>query len=234
MQNKEKLKYYEKNGFLIIRNFLKNSEKKEFSSNLIKIYSKSLNENINSNNIHEIINKYEKEQKYEMLYTAFKKYCKSNCYKKLFNRIKLLAKIIYKDKKFKLVNTGLAIGLKNSKRTAYKWHQEKPYYQDLETIHFQFPVLGICNKKNGTMSVLKGSHTLGFQENLNNYKIHNKAINSFVPKNITKLKKDFKEVHVNLNKNDLVIFSQFLLHKTNNNNTNKIRFAANMRLKVYN
>ena len=84
------------------------------------------------------------------------------------------------------------------------------------------------------MSVLKGSHTLGFQENLNNYKIHNKAINSFVPKNITKLKKDFKEVHVNLNKNDLVIFSQFLLHKTNNNNTNKIRFAANMRLKVYN
>ena len=41
-------------------------------------------------------------------------------------------------------------------------------------------------------------------------------------------------MHVNLNKNDLVIFSQFLLHKTNNNNTNKIRFAANLRLKVYN
>jgi len=127
----------------------------------------------------------------------------------------------------------MAIGIKNSKRTAYKWHQEKPYYIDLETIHFQFPALGICNKKNGTMSALKGSHSLGFQKNLNNYKLHKKAINSFVPKNINKFKKKFKEEHVNLNKHDLVIFNQCLIHKTNNNKTNKIRFAENIRLKIH-
>ena len=85
----------------------------------------------------------------------------------------------------------------------------------------------------GTMSVLKSSHSLGFQKNLNNYKIQKKSINSFVPKNITKLKKQFKEVHVSLNKKDIVMFNQYLLHKTNNNKSNKIRFAGNMRLKVF-
>ena len=233
MQNIKNLKQYKKDGFLILRNFLKDSEKNDFSSTLIKVYSKCLGESINPNNIHLIINKLEKEKKYDLLYRAFQKYCKSNCYKKLFLRLKSLAKKIHKNKKFKIVNTGLSIGLKSSKRTAYKWHQEKPYYKNLETVHFQFPVLGICNKKNGTMSVLKSSHSLGFQKNLNNYKIQKIAINSFVPKNITKLKKQFKEVHVSLNKKDIVMFNQYLLHKTNNNKSNKIRFAGNMRLKVF-
>ena len=33
--------------------------------------------------------------------------------------------------------------------------QEKPYYKNIDTIHFQFPAFEY--KKNGTMSVLEGS-----------------------------------------------------------------------------
>ena len=55
----------------------------------------------------------------------------------------------------------MAIGLNdNLKRISYDWHQEKPYYSDITTIHFQFPILNQCTKKNGTMSVLSGSHKI--------------------------------------------------------------------------
>ena len=68
------------------------------------------------------------------------------------------------------MKTGYAIGIKNSKRTSYDWHQEKSYYSKIKkkTFHYQFPFFGKCSKSNGTMSVLEGSHTLG---NILNYSL---------------------------------------------------------------
>tara|TARA_Y100000591_G_scaffold317031_1_gene326280 strand:+ start:1683 stop:2381 length:699 start_codon:yes stop_codon:yes gene_type:complete len=231
--NKRATSQYHKKGFVVIKNFLRKKEKNDFSSELFKIYSKILRKKINSKNIHKIISDYEKQKKYDELYSAFKKYCKNRSFKKISKRLSSLAKEIHQNKKFKVVNTGMAIGIKNSTRTAYKWHQEKPYYKDIDTIHFQFPAFGICNKKNGTMSVLEGSHNIGFEKKLSNIKLHKKSINSFVPKNINKLKKKFSEKFVVLKERDLVMFNQCLLHKTNHNKSNKIRFAANLRLKIY-
>ena len=45
--------------------------------------------------------------------------------------------------------------------------------------------------------------------------------------------KELLAKYLSLNKHDLVVFNQFLIHKTNNNKTNKIRFAATIRLKIY-
>ena len=83
------------------------------------------------------------------------------------------------------------------------------------------------------MSVLEGSHNIGYEKKLTNIKLHKKSINSFVPKSINKLKKKFSEKSVILKERDLVIFNQCLLHKTNSNKSNKVRFAANLRLKIY-
>ena len=232
MISKKQINLYKKNGYIVLKNFLKKSEKKEFSENLFNVYSKVLKKNINHKTIHKIISIYEKEKKYDELYTAFKMFSNNKMYVKISRNLSNLAKKIHINKKFKIVNTGMAIGIKNSTRTAYKWHQEKPYYNKLETIHFQFSAFGICNKKNGTMSVLKGSHKHGFQKKTNNIKKHNKAINSFVPKNINILKRKFDEKSVNLNVQDIVVFNQYLIHRTNKNLTNKIRFAANIRLKI--
>jgi len=233
MINQKNIQLYDKKGYIVIKNFLKKKEKKDFSLELFKIYSKILKKEINSKNIHKIISNYEKQKKYDELYSAFRKYCKNKSFKKFSKRLRLLAKKIHKNKKFKVVNTGMAIGIKDSTRTAYKWHQEKPYYKNIETIHFQFPAYGICNKKNGTMSVMEGSHNIGFEKKLRNIKLHKKSINSFVPKNINKLKKKFTERSVILKERDLVVFNQCLIHKTNSNKSNKIRFAANLRLKIY-
>ena len=50
----------------------------------------------------------------------------------------------------------MAIGIKNSTRTVLNG-TKKNEFKNIDTIHFQFPAFGICNKKNGTMSVLEGS-----------------------------------------------------------------------------
>jgi ectoine hydroxylase-related dioxygenase (phytanoyl-CoA dioxygenase family) len=233
MINKKTILQYDKKGYLVIKNFLKKKEKNNFSLELFKVYSKILKKEINSKNIHKIISDCEKQKKYDELYSAFRKYCKNQSFKKISKRLSSLAKKIHKNKKFKVVNTGMAIGIKNSTRTAYKWHQEKPYYKNIDTIHFQFPAFGICNKKNGTMSVLEGSHNIGYEKKLTNIKLNEKSINSFVPKSINKLKKKFSEKSVILKEHDLVIFNQCLLHKTNSNKSNKVRFAANLRFKIY-
>ena len=208
MINQKNIQLYDKKGYIVIKNFLKKKEKKDFSLELFKIYSKILKKEINSKNIHKIISNYEKQKKYDELYSAFRKYCKNKSFKKFSKRLRLLAKKIHKNKKFKVVNTGMAIGIKDSTRTAYKWHQEKPYYKNIETIHFQFPAYGICNKKNGTMSVMEGSHNIGFEKKLRNIKLHKKSINSFVPKNINKLKKKFPERWVLLKERYKVEFNQ--------------------------
>ena len=58
---KNKLLYkknFEKYGFVIIRNFLKNDEIKKLKNDLINSYKKYLNKDINQKSINEIISNY--------------------------------------------------------------------------------------------------------------------------------------------------------------------------------
>jgi hypothetical protein len=52
-----------------------------------------------------------------------------------------------------------------------------------------------------------------------------------VPKKINIFKKKYPEKYINLNLGDVCIFDENLIHKTNKNITNKIRFAGIIRLK---
>lgn len=136
------------------------------------------------------------------------------------------------DLKTKTISTGYAIGVKNSLRTSYNWHQEKSYYKKIDTIHFQFPFLNACTKKNGTMSVLQGSHTLGVINNTNYKRLHKKSIYSHIPKEIPKMKKFYKEKHLVMKIGDICVFNQNIVHRSNKNLSNKIRFAGISRQKI--
>ena len=222
-------KFYS-NGYVIIKDFLNNNEVKNFENFLLNTYSKQLKISLNKKNIHSIIKKFEEEEMYDQLYVALKKFGQSKPFRHVSKKFIKLCKLIF-NKHYKFVNVGMAIGINGSKRTAYEWHQEKPYYKDLSTIHFQFPILNSCNKRNGTMSVLAGSNKLGFIKKVNNKKLSKKSINSFIPKNINKIKKQFSEKFINMNLKDIIIFSENILHKTNKNISNQVRFAGIVRLK---
>ncbi len=226
-------KTFEKNGFYIIKDFLDEKDINGIKDVLIKGYKKNLDKNIDENNIHEIISFYEHNGKYDKLYFAFKKIRESNIFNNLSKKLTKLGNGIL-EKKTKLINSGYAIGISGSKRTAYEWHQEKPYYENSNTLHFQFPIMNPLNKKNGTMSVLSGSHKGGFITNVTNKKNSNKSVNSFIPKNIKNLKSKHTEKHFNMGLKDIAVFDENLVHRSNKNLSKKIRFAGIIRLEVLN
>ena len=65
-----------------------------------------------------------------------------------------------------------------------------------------------------------------------NIQSHNKAVNTFVPKNIDKIKASHPEKYLNLSLRDLGLFDQNIIHKSNRNLTDKIRFAGIIRLEI--
>ena len=227
---KQNYNKFHSNGHLIIRNNIPSINLKKIEKNFFSTYSKTLKIKVNKKNYSKIILDFEKEDKFDELYSAFKKFTSSKEFLSLSKFFQKKAKNIFK-KNFKLINTGMAIGLNNSNRTAYKWHQEKPYYPNTKTIHFQFPLLSQCNKKNGTMSVLSGSNAEGYIKSVNNFQKHKKAVNSFIPTKINEFKKKYKETFINMNKKDFVLFHENVIHKTNKNRSSKIRLACIFRFK---
>ena len=124
------------NGYIIIKDFLNNNEVKNFENFLLNTYSKQLKINLNKKNIHSIIKKFEEEGMYDQLYGALKKFTKTKPFRDVLKKFIKLCKLIF-NKRYKPVRdnaiAGMAIGINGSKKTAYEWHQEKPYYKNLST-----------------------------------------------------------------------------------------------------
>jgi ectoine hydroxylase-related dioxygenase (phytanoyl-CoA dioxygenase family) len=224
-------KRFIKNGFVIIKNLLSTKEIKQFENDFIEVYSRILKKKLNKENLHKIIYNKEINGEYELLYKCYKKFLISSSFKSSEKKFSTFSKKIFR-KNFKLLKTGVAIGIKNSNRTAYNWHQEQTYFNKLQnTLHYQFPIFNSCHKKNGTMSVLARSHLMGNIKQVKNIKYSEKSINTYLPTDIRKIKKRFKEKFIKMNLGDVCLFHENIIHKTNKNYTNKIRFVPIIRLK---
>ena len=75
-------KNFTKDGYVIIKNFLKKSEINKLKKDLINDYKKHLNKNITQRSIDHIIVKYEKDKRWDELYYAFKKHIDRESLKK--------------------------------------------------------------------------------------------------------------------------------------------------------
>jgi ectoine hydroxylase-related dioxygenase (phytanoyl-CoA dioxygenase family) len=222
-------KNFDNDGFIVIKKFLSIAEIKQFEKSLLKIYSNITKKKLTHIHVHKAVIDAEKNKDFDLLYSCLKKFIVSSPYKKLKKKFSNLSQQIFK-KKYKYLNSGMAIGIKGSKRTAYDWHQEQSYYSVKNTIHFQFPIITKARKTNGTMSVLKGSQKAGPINKVKNIKLSKKSINTLLPKNINNLKKIFKEVYINMDLGDVCMFSENIVHKTNKSYSNKVRFVPIIRL----
>lgn len=92
------LKKFNKNGYVIIKNFLNNKINNKFKIALINNYKRYLDKRINKNNINQIIAKYELESKWDQLYYAFKKFSNSKEFKTISNKLKIFIEINLKKK----------------------------------------------------------------------------------------------------------------------------------------
>ena len=157
-----RLKYYSK-GYIILKNVINKKDLANCQRQLLYSYKKVFNKEIDSKNIHEFLTKCEHNKKnWDKMYVAFKDVCNSKPFYKMTKNFEVLTKNFF-NTSTRPLSLGYAIGIRNSQRTSYNWHQEKTYYSKIKkaTFHYQFPFFGKCSKSNGTMSVLEGSHTLG-------------------------------------------------------------------------
>ena len=73
---------------------------------------------------------------------------------------------------------------------------------------------------------------IGHIKNLYNIQKHSKSVYSFVPKDIKEIKKNFSEKFLNIQMGDVCVFHENIIHRSNANKSNKIRFAGIVRQQV--
>lgn len=229
MNKDSKYRFYSK-GYIILKNVLAKKDLDNCKKQLLISYNKIFKKKLDYKNIHMFLTKCEHDKEWDKMYVAFKDVCKSKSFSIISKKLEIISKKFF-NIKTKPMKTGYAIGIKNSKRTSYDWHQEKTYYSKIkkDTFHYQFPFFGKCSKSNGTMSVLEGSHTLGKILNYSYKQKFKKGVPSYIPKDIKLIKKHFREKYLNMDLGDVCLFHENIVHRTNTNRTNKIRFAGIIR-----
>lgn len=63
---------------------------------------------------------------------------------------------------------------------------------------------------------------------------HDKSVYSYTPTNIKKFIKKFNEKFINMKLGDIVMFDENIIHKSNVNSSNKIRFVGIIRHQILN
>ncbi len=120
------------------------------------------------------------------------------------------------------------LGLPSDERLAYSWHQESSYIPTVPTVYTMWtPLFNSAVRENGAMSVLTGTHKLG--------KIGYNRVDK--PSGYCDLVVDTKELipkypeHFCCNApGDSILFDKDLLHRSNFNETNKVRISLLLRV----
>jgi hypothetical protein len=130
------------------------------------------------------------------------------------------------------IGSGILFGLPHDTRLTWTWHQECTYHPTIpKIVHFWFPIFGRADQERGTMSCLEGSHKLGILP-YDAVKPHERGGTSLIPKGIDKFEKEYKEHFFSAEPGDLVIIDKDLIHKSNRNNSDKVRFTGVLRIAV--
>ena len=128
------------------------------------------------------------------------------------------------------VSGGYLLGIPKDNRLVYDFHQESNYMREFESIfNFHFPLLRKSTRENGTMSVLKGSQTIG-TVSFEKKRISANSYTNLVPTSIEDIQSKFQEVHCILEPGDCVVFNKDLVHRSNFNSSDLCRPVGTARL----
>lgn len=121
------------------------------------------------------------------------------------------------------LGSAIIFGIPNDDRLTWQWHQEAPYDPKIGNIlSVNMPVFERAELSNGTISLLKGSHKLGtlpfdkIQESAD-------ASTSLIPKNVDSLAQEYEEDYFVADPGDVILFYENLIHRSNQNKTDRPR-----------
>ncbi|NOR57827.1 MAG: hypothetical protein GQ474_04815 [Sulfurimonas sp.] len=107
-------------------------------------------------------------------------------------------------------------------RFLYKWHQESFYtIPNTKSIQLWAPLVEKSTKENGTIDVLIGSHIKEIQHRIE--KVPNGHEQKYLDD--IDIKHKFETLKVELSPRDAVFFHPYLIHKSNHNIGNKVRYS---------
>lgn len=215
-KNSDIKNFYNKYGWVTLKNHIKKSEIKNLQKSLDNFFY----EKINKNCLDSL--KYLNKKNQKKLYELHKQYSNLTSLKKICTQLSEIQKILLGKKNISIheISTSILPSLPKDKRLVYDFHQESNYmknFKDILNIHF--PIFHQSNFRNGSMSVLSGSHKLGNIQ-YKNKKISKNSFTDKIPNNIDKISKKYKEVLFELDVGDVAFFHKDLIHKSNFNNTN--------------
>ena len=204
------------------------AEYKDLSESLKVDSSKKDFEKLSS--IHEAMEKDDKEA----LYQVQKFFPSSQSIREIFNSkfLDLCGGILGGSDTDSLLidGPGLFVNRPNTERLLYKWHSEAHYYPKRRNfLNVWFPIFNDKSKDRGTMSFKVSSHKQDFP--FSEYRGFNKdsenKANYFTQYEIpSNLLNGYSEHFCNVKRRGLVIFNRSLVHRSNNNPSDKYSFAV--------
>ena len=230
MISKEQKVFFKKNGYLVIKSLPGlNTAVNEIEKELLlfeKVFDKNINKLTDKN-----------------FFNILKKNTSSRI--KFYNTLRYLHSVTKLTSMPILKKISISLGLKlpaimrsynlrmdmpKENKHLFQWHQDITYLLgSLNSITYWVPLTKV-NKFFGSIEVVQGSHKKGIYDYkyAGNEKLIKKK--SMSPKDII-LKKNpnMKSKLINAKPGDLIIFSQFLLHKSTRNFSDKIRWVAQVR-----
>lgn len=229
MLSKEQINDFSNNGFIILKNFLRNEYLEKLKETLMVMFSHNLKENIHNKKIDDVVNQLEGLD-HSKVYNVQKAICSSTEALSLVNSLNLGE--LYSDlynidkKKVHLQLLQTPVQFPNDDRFDFEWHQESGSYNSFSKIlTCWFPILGSVNEIDGSMTLIPGSHKNGKREftfvkkesGLNDWRVQ------------LKNGEEKEAVLAKIDPTDVILFDSDIIHKSVANVGKRIRVTGIVR-----
>ena len=237
LMNKSKLRFYNKNGFVIIKNLLSktnikklqktilNRSKNYFNNkkNFLSIYDKKFHLNLinlKKNNPKKFGSLYDSIQRSLQLYSII---CETNLTKYICKLSKL------KKENISFNGENIRMDLPNDKLHHLDWHQDRSYYfqnrDGNKGLVCWIPLLDL-KKKNGPLQVCVASHKDGF---VSKYKKFRKGKKYSYQRKV-KTNNKYRVFSQSLKEGDVIFMNKNTIHSSGKNISDMIRFSLQVRV----
>ncbi len=235
--SKSKQKFYNKNGFVLIKNLLSKSNLKKIQKTILnrsknyfkdnKIYNSIYDENFHSQLMH--LKKFN-PKKFGSLYDSIQRSLQIYsiiCETKLIKYICKLTNL--KKENISFNGENIRMDLPNDKLHHLEWHQDRSYYfqnrDGNKGLVCWIPLINL-SKKNGPLQVCIASHKNGFISNYKKFRKNKKY--SFQRK--VKKQSHYKIFSKPLKEGDVLFMNKNTIHASGKNTSKLIRFSLQVRV----
>lgn len=235
--NRKDKDFFEKEGFLYIKNFLSKNLIVELNRSIVF----SLDEVLKKKKLYEYFKHLELNQKlikfrkkYPIYFSEFFETIQTLAYiysplvkKKVLIVIEQLLKV---PKDFlTLTDVGIRLDAPSDSRNSLEWHQDSSYYRQnnsgVNGIVVWSPLIQNISKEMGPLEFLRKSHKIGTLMTPKN-KSKNKLSSRKITISKNKIQKYLKNIeHFNINQGDVLLMNLDMIHRSGKNLSNKFRIT---------